>query len=360
MNAILFRFRCDKAVYGCSRLFNKVSSDALQTKTSSVINLCCSVVRTCSVDTNAHIDNSLEDVYNVEEKKNIIDVFNRSGSDDLQSTKLVSKQKADDIVKYRQENGDFHELSCLFKIPGLNSSHIRQMCSKLSTKTPESLLKQKTELSLAKIRLYPKLNFKQCEDIESVLSLDLQHSCITWAKLTRDLVLEEWDEIPLFETPPARYEHIAFESTISHAIASLPEASIVLLPRTNHQPRTVHSLPFFLTMQAVEAVLITLINKDYINKHFCKTDKNCVYLLRSPVVAKFFDLEVGGVMVSGEYVIKDILDRNNHTDVTVPAALKTRYLQKEHEQQNAYASALLQAIALIKLVVVKSDYLPRK
>ena len=71
---------------------------------------------------------TLKSLFSETERKNILNYFNTSSPEQLAQRVKLRISKAEKIVKYRQEKGNFSELHQIIEAPGLGSAGLTEAC----------------------------------------------------------------------------------------------------------------------------------------------------------------------------------------------------------------------------------------
>lgn len=130
-------------------------------------------------------------------------------------------------------------------------------------------------------------------------------------------------------------------------LEQLPAASLYIMENKVYRYTNIRIVPFITNLRILEAVIMTMLNG---------ADENKIYLMKSQTLSNFFNLSVGGERVSGKHIVQDIIDRESTMadGVVLPSHLVNVYLKYDAVQQDKFASCLLLAIAVYKLIILKS------
>ena len=111
--------------------------------------------------------------------------------------------------------------------------------------------------------------------------------------------------------------------------------------------------PFVMSQKLTEAILSVLLNKD-----FSVTQTHKVYTTPSRTISRFFGLSMGGERVSGQHIVRDIINKSSEIvgDVELPQACWDTYQHLKSVEQENYANSLLLGIAFYKLLILQTHY----
>lgn len=131
-------------------------------------------------------------------------------------------------------------------------------------------------------------------------------------------------------------------------MSRLPEADIYLLENRIFRYPSLRVVPFITALRILEAIVITLLNKDY-----QETENHNVYMIKPHSVAGHFNLNIGGERVSGQHIVRDIINRSSTLagQVTVNNEHADYFLGLEHQNQESLSRALLLSILFYQKVV---------
>ncbi|KAL5019158.1 hypothetical protein ScPMuIL_004880 [Solemya velum] len=289
-------------------------------------------------------DGMLDTVYNMEDRKRILSSINTCSEEELLSTRLFTRTKSKAIINYREKNGAFENLNSLLSVPGIGLLGLQRACDVLKKLDAKGL--QILHEKSAAVQVYPHLSKAKQKTVESVVAMDIQGDRVTWAKVSRDLHVDDWNQSLIFDRPFLRYDHVLFHNSVKKFLEQLPEASLYIMENKVYRYTNIRIVPFITNLRILEAVIVTLLNG---------ADENKIYLMKSQILSSFFNLSVGGERVSGKHIVQDIIDEKSTmaNGVILPSHLVNVYSQYDAIQQDKFASCLLLAIALYKLVILK-------
>ncbi|XP_071107500.1 transcription elongation factor, mitochondrial-like isoform X2 [Haliotis cracherodii] len=314
------------------------------------------VLRRCFAQKTFHKDASILDtLYSDAEKEKILDTFNRCNEYELQHTRQLNHHKASSIVKHRKDNGNFQTLSDILLVPGVGILGIQKICNVLRTLDYETLQEKTSKADFDRVKAEPNISERTCQNVRTLVTLDAQLDGITWTKIDRNLRVEGWDHISLFDKVYLKLDLHQFLEKLLLVKDKLPEADIYVMERKvfrNINPRMV---PFLFNMKILDAMLFTLLNRD-----FESSGDHKIYMVAPTLVSQFFGLSVGGERVSGQHVLQDIqrMQSDVAMDVDIPHARWDTFKNLNNVQKEKYANSLLLGVAFYKLIVLRSHKLP--
>lgn len=305
--------------------------------------------RGCSFSTSCqrHNQKLLDSFFAEDIRMKLLNFFNRCKEPDLQCSKYLDNSDAREIVQFRKNHGEFETLSCLLKVPDINISKMHVACSELQSKDLTEVLQNSGSKTYKKIKPYPKMTFEQCQEVESLIAIDVQSDRLTWAKINRNLDVLDWQQTLLFDKSYQIYDHIVYSSKISEFLESLPETSIYVMEKKSHKVTHIRYVKYISNLRILEAVIATMFNSKDLDK---------VFIIRSQPISNLFHLNVGGERISGKNIIKDIISGKPVVgeDIVVPAYVANNYNRADSTQQEKFADVLLLGLAFYKLVIFGS------
>ena len=103
-----------------------------------------------------------DSLYTDEEKRNILECFNKSSIMELMATKHFNKLRSNSVISHREKFGEFTCLSDVSKIPGLGLITLQKICNNLKNITHESLREDVEKLSTEVVKIQPSLSKEKC------------------------------------------------------------------------------------------------------------------------------------------------------------------------------------------------------
>ncbi|XP_041363347.1 transcription elongation factor, mitochondrial-like [Gigantopelta aegis] len=310
-------------------------------------------VRLASRLSSARQTDILDTLYSPEEKDRIIDCFNRCSVQELRVSKQLNLAKASSIVKYREEHGDFESLSAIVKVPGLGVLGLQKVCDFFKNFSYETVHKLNLSTDHGSVKSNPPITKIVRENMKSLVAMDVQCDRVCWTWMDRDLHVLDWSHSSVFDKHFQKYDHVTYLEKIHETMNTLPEADIyVMESKILHLPN-LRVAPFIMSLKLTEAILCVLLNKDFVT-----TQTHKVYTTPSRTVSRFFGLSMGGERVSGQHIVRDIVNNSSEIvkDVQLPQTCWDTYRQLKAVDQENYANSLLLGIAFYKLLILRTHY----
>lgn len=294
----------------------------------------------------------LKSLFTETERTNILNYFNTSSPEQLARRVKLRISKAEKIVKYRQENGNFSELHQIIEAPGLGSAGLTVACKEYLKDATDSEKKFQDARRRSKA-VYPPVPVTILEKMEDLVTLDIQYDSIFWSKINRQLQVEDWKQTLLFDTPMLKIDHADINDQINKALEEIPEASIYVMEQKYFRFKDKKMSEFITNLQIIQWIIITTIN--------LKRGKNVIYMMNPRIIDRMFDLSVGGERVTNKYIILDIAGKKLtgknkfFNDVAIPRHLMVNYLQNGDVEQDKLTTSLLQGLAFYKSTLYKKE-----
>ncbi|KAL8565882.1 hypothetical protein ACOMHN_059462 [Nucella lapillus] len=302
----------------------------------------------------------LDEMFSDSERGRILECFNKCSPEELQFTKHLSHQKALAVVKYRDRNGDFGNLSEILRVPGVGILGLQKLCSTMKALDYAAVQKLREKLDLETVKPSPPLSEHLQQNLSSLVTLELHADSVTFAQMSKDLTLEAWDRIPLFDKPFQRVDHVLFLDKLLQVIQKLPKSEAYVFEGKIYRYTSLRVVPYLTNLRILEAMLVTLLNSE-----LSATGQHRAYFLKPNSVMRFFKLAVGGERVSGQHIVRDLqrgLGRDGEvdslvSDVEISALLWEQFSCETSLGQERLTNCLLLAVAFYKLVVLRTHSL---
>ncbi|XP_014673944.1 PREDICTED: transcription elongation factor, mitochondrial-like [Priapulus caudatus] len=291
-----------------------------------------------------------EQMYSKEEGDIIVNVLNTSTVEELKVYRAISQASAKKILQYRTKR-NFQTVSELLNIDRMSFNAVKNICDNVLHGSKEESGKKAIVATCT-----PAITNRECQNVESLVSMDLQQDWVTFVHMDRQFNVLEWYREPLLGAKPPKYNHALFLQCINNFVRKLPKADIYTFEnkvlRYQTQPRLV---TLAMNMRTIEAMVTALLSVDVEGDLQQK-----VYTLKNNVVSQYFQLMVGGERVSGQQVVGKLLEGYtvNDIDLIVPERLRASYQQMMAPQREQMCASLMQALVFYKLVVFKKSKQP--
>lgn len=292
----------------------------------------------------------LDSLYTDEEKRNILECFNKSSIMELMATKNLNKQKSSSVVSHREKFGEFTCLTDISKVPGFGLIALQKLCNILKRVTHEQLKESVHKMTAEVVKSQPNLSKEKCKSIQNIVAMDIQADRITWLKMSRDLHVDDWQQVKIFNKPYVKYEPAVYIEKMTEVVNNLPSAGIYTLENKIYRYPSLRVVPFVFNLRIIEAMLVSMLNKNF------NTDcTHRVYTIKPQAISKLFNLSIGGERVSGQHIFRDIINKKSDPDlgVTMSNHLSSQFFQYDGIQQEKITCCLLQALTFYKLIILK-------
>lgn len=332
-------------------------------KTLHLIKRCVfetSVCRAFSANPSKTSKHVLDEMFTEGERQRILECFNKCIPEELQFTKQLSHQKALAVVKYRDRNGNFENLSEILRVPGVGILGLQKLCSTMRTLDYAAVQKLREKMDLETVKPSPPLSENLRQNMSTLLAVELHSECITYAQMSRDLKLVTWGSIQLFDKPFLRVDHVQFLEKLLQVTKNLPKADMYVMESKVYRYTNLRVIPYLTNLRILEAMLVTILNSN-----LPTSGEHNVFFLKPNSVMRFFKLAIGGERVSGQHIVKElqrgVLEKGDPNslvaDVDVASSLWEQYLSEKSTSQEHLTNVLLLAVSFYKLIVLRTHSL---
>ncbi|KAK6169356.1 hypothetical protein SNE40_020427 [Patella caerulea] len=292
---------------------------------------------------------SLNSKYNEEQRQKILQHLNQSTADELFVPRVMLMQRAVAIQQYRSTNGQFNSISDVLNISGIGPLVLEKFCDFI-IKSPETLAQEKNDIGIKKFRnslFNPKLSSEDLKKINNVIAIDLQLDRITWAKMDRDLVLQDWSHALIYHSGYQKFNHAAVLEKLQEITQTMSDADIFVMENKLFRITNLKVVPLALNFRVLEAMLLTVLSMSF-NRNVVTSKPN--------EIGNYYGLIIGGERVSGINLLKDLFqNRSEHLNCQISNEFRTSYYKAENVQQEYYTNCLLLANAYHKLVLREAE-----
>ncbi|XP_015191020.1 PREDICTED: uncharacterized protein LOC107074277 isoform X2 [Polistes dominula] len=221
---------------------------------------------------------------------------------------------ANELHKYRDENGVYKSLKDVLKIEGMTQEILDKFI--LSIINGKKLKKDK----LQKFIVSSSLHDISQEQISTVLGINIETNTISWTLLeTKENILEWNYENCVQNSRNESTSHLLkLACTINNKI---PKADIYVVNDTSfnfHMVKSVAQIQTFLRKEQLKAMILAFLTQKNLslqknNEDLSNTDN--IYLLKCENIAKLFDIYIGQEIMSTSTVIKKLLCKTDGRNI---------------------------------------------
>ncbi|GAB1607617.1 transcription elongation factor, mitochondrial-like [Argonauta hians] len=302
--------------------------------------------------TNTSTKALFDSFYSEEERKNILDCFNRASETELMVTKHLNKLKSSSIISHREQFGSFTTLNEITKVPGLSFLELQKLFKTLKSLSLEKLKDLvPAPLSSPEVtKSQPNMTKEMSNSVSSLVALDIQTDRITWLKMSRNLDIVDWNQTMIFSKLYTKYDVTVYFEKIQKCVESLPQATIYTLENKVYRYPSLKIVPFVVSLRTIESMLVSILNSN-----FSQDKTHRVYTIKPTVINKLFNLSIGGERVSGQHIFRDIINHKKtycDLNVNISQPLSDRFFQYDTVQQEKITCCLLQALSFYKLIIL--------
>ncbi|XP_063444316.1 transcription elongation factor, mitochondrial-like isoform X2 [Mytilus trossulus] len=302
-------------------------------------------------------------LFSEEEQEKFVSLFNEAHAEQLALIKKCGSSKAKKIINFREENGDFSELSDVLKVVGMGEKSLIEICQTFQEQIAGGpVIKDDGEIDDSEgqttkrttSHIHPRLSPELRENLQSVVTLDVSFEHVTVAKINRYLEVEEWKQIDLFDTYVQKLDHVLLFERIQAALDEIPEGDIYLKEDKLYRYKTLKVVPILTNLRILEYVIVNGLN--------AKNGGNVVHLMKPKTMDKIFQLQVGNERICAKPFVLDMyrkkLTGKNKTlnDVTISRELMDEYLSKKDIDKDKLNKSLLLGLAFYKLIMGQHIY----
>ncbi|CAC5362985.1 unnamed protein product [Mytilus coruscus] len=305
----------------------------------------------------------LNALFSEEEQEKFVSIFNNAHAEQLALIKKCGNSKAKKIINFREENGDFSELSDVLKVLGMGEKSLIDICQTFQEQISSSpLIKDCDETEDTEVQtnkrttshIHPRLSPELRENLQSVVTIDVSFEHVTVAKINRYLEVEEWRQIDLFDTYVQKLDHVLLFDRIQAALDEIPEGDIYLKEDKLYRYKTLKVVPILTNLRILEFVIVNGLN--------VKNGRNVVHLMKPKTMDKIFQLQVGNERICAKPFVLDMYRRKltgknkSLNDVTISREQMDEYLAKKDINKDKLNKSLLLGLAFYKLIMGHGIY----
>ncbi|XP_059475279.1 transcription elongation factor, mitochondrial-like [Neocloeon triangulifer] len=292
------------------------------------------------------IETKIERKFNFVEENGILKRINRSTVEQLVNLSF-DFYEAEELKKYRKENGPFRKIKDLLNIPLMTEEKVDSICNLIAEENEEKNAKY-----IANI-LTPNFPSENTIKIQDMVGIIIGVDCsISWAHLTRDWKLNDWGQTSCLGAKKKLSAHEIFEAVVE-ACKTIPESDIYLLESLPHLMPQQAYVQTYIERKEVQAMLLALLNNR-------QPDRNKLFFMKSKFPTKLFNIKVGNERISSRPLVTKLLDgeaigeKNPVSLKDLDPMLCERFFKLSGVQQEAYSNALILSMTFFKLLEARA------
>ncbi|KAM8945734.1 transcription elongation factor, mitochondrial [Pelodytes ibericus] len=293
------------------------------------------------------------DVYTEIERDMILETLNTASESELSRITFLRGKKSSSIVKYREEHGPFLELNSLVNVPHFQAKIMVKVFDAILNRMLRDERPRKIESKAISRLIKPGIAADRIQATQSIVSIVFGIQKIAWAHVNRQMTVTDWQQKDWYRFMKGNYHSHMYLEDISAAISNIPQADFYILEKPGIPIQNSNLFPVTLHLHMVEAMLYTLLNKQY-----AEDGEHRVLSMARSTVGKHFALMVGESRTSGVDIVKQFFmdtATQGQSWVTFSQEIIHRYRHQFHERRQKrneeLCDALLQAITFYDLVV---------
>ncbi|XP_064489824.1 transcription elongation factor, mitochondrial-like isoform X1 [Ornithodoros turicata] len=270
--------------------------------------------------------------YTSEQQDLVLQVLNQSTEKELKKLS-IGPASILRIMHHRDENGNFETIDHLLSIKGLQEKGFRKVCDAiLHGKRPQEKAPDKSSI-------IPSLQQERIERIQDVVAIDVTPPCITWAHLNIDKEVLSWQRHKFLDDKARHHLHTYYDA-VQKVLPSIPPASLyVVEQKTVRQKQNAENMQIR-TQFAIQAMLVALLSH---GKHH----QPQVVSIKSAAITQIFQLGVGGERVSGQSILREMLQSQS---LKMTPVQRASYEKEAPVNREAICSVVLLADAFFHLI----------
>ncbi|KAF5285985.1 hypothetical protein FQR65_LT12982 [Abscondita terminalis] len=301
----------------------------------------------CSVGINLE---NLHNKFNEEQQQEIIHTLNKSDSDRLAQLG-IPLNRVKSIKTWQHKHGRFENLADVLDVDGLGIKVLEKICSQIiSNETVAAPVKNRKQY------LSPPLTNELSENISCVVGLHLGPAGISWAKVSKDNQLMNWNFFKFNEVSKKAMPIDTFK-LVQTIMVDIPPSDVYVFEQAPHRPGlgSTQNISHGQNLEIL-SMLLALINTSPI--YNVNQSENCVYYLRSNLSARLFRTLMGTERVSSTAAVNHLMEGVTTDDfpcsVIVDTKFKDDYLSKNAISKELLGQALLLVVAFMEICVHKN------
>lgn len=291
----------------------------------------------------------IDSLYSENDRKQLLHVFNKWTSEELQRIKGLTKKRIECLDKYRADHGSHATLANVSQVSGITVLALEKICKSILSGT----VTKKTSPDVAPppaMLYYPVIPTVLRQTAENIVSISVSGDSVFWSQLATSSRLMDWNYQPLWgrDAKPPRLDYMVYIEAISRAVGRLPKSTIYV---------TEAGLPTYFRGGCTQSMLMTnivgAITTALLYGRLNVGSEPHIFTLPSRNVTRHFNLIVGGERVSGQSITHNLIYNGHHEKIAVevPAFLRESYVQQDDSTKEFLSNCLLQAVTFMELVV---------
>ncbi|XP_070596542.1 transcription elongation factor, mitochondrial isoform X1 [Erythrolamprus reginae] len=297
---------------------------------------------------------AIDALFSSEQQSVILQFLNSASEEELSAVKLLRGKKSLNIMEYRNNHGPFQELQSLLQVPSFQYKTAVKVCNFILTPLEKEEKKTYNSISARKY-ISPPIEKNRLKTANSIVSIVLGVQKISWAHVSRDLVVHDW-HLQNYRPKEDTFTPATYFDTVSTIISKIPEADFYVLEKIGLPLSNAGLFPVTLHLRVMEAVLYALLQK-----HFGEDGQPQVLSIGRNVVGRYFGLMMGESRISGVDLVKQfLLDSTTQTSrVSFANSVVAKHMHivsgNSWKREEELCDSLLQAIAFYELLVLDTD-----
>ncbi|XP_038223359.1 transcription elongation factor, mitochondrial isoform X2 [Zerene cesonia] len=316
----------------------------------------------------------LENKYSEIEKKNILEVINKSDVSTL-SRYDVTKKRSKSISQYINNNGPVSSLIDIELIEGFSEKHAEKLFDsilqgKINAEEPNALKQIKGQI------LNPTLSENMRQAAKSVLTVYITINSVSWTLIDKsNYEVLEWQYQSIHYPENKRYQLSDILEISWNIVTKLPTADIYVmkaeatsLRASGSDPNNPKVLGINLQKAQMVSMMVAFIsargNMDNVEKdeESSDTEKKFiqnVFFLRSSLPFRLYGTLIGNERVTSDQTVEMLLKEYNeisanNSHVYVPDRLQARFRDEKDLERDMMAQCMLFALTFMDLCIYRN------
>ncbi|XP_065307590.1 transcription elongation factor, mitochondrial-like [Dermacentor albipictus] len=269
--------------------------------------------------------------YTREQQDQILRVLNNSSEKELRKLS-ISPLNIMRILHHREENSGFASMEHVGAIDGMQTRGLARICETiLYGKKP-----QEKRLPDRGNSIIPELTMERIESVSDIVAIDVSPPFMTWAHVTCDHFVLALERVQFLEDKVQPHLYNYYDA-VQQVLRQLPPASLYVVEQKaqRHKGELAQSQ----SQLTVQAMLVALLSHG-------KQLQPQVISIKSSAITNLFDLNVGNERVSGQGMLKKLVDAGV---ISFQGNLRSAYFKETSVNREYFCGVLLLARAFYML-----------
>ncbi|KAF5272742.1 hypothetical protein FQA39_LY07769 [Lamprigera yunnana] len=288
---------------------------------------------------------NLNNKFTQEEQQHVLNILNNSSEEQL-SLLDIPKNRIKNLKNWQKKWGSFGKVSDVLEVDGLGIKILEKICESIIERNGKTVPASKV-LKNRRQYVTPLLTQDTLKNFSSAVGLHFDVAGISWAKLSANNQLQQWNcfKFDEFSKKPSLIDTFMLVKSV---LPTIPTADVYIFETPpSRSPLSIKQSTFHNYSLEIQSMLLALINTGPHNLQISSNTDNCVHYLKSNLTARLFRTLMGTEKVSSSLTVNNLLESNGSEELCCKLDIDNRF-KVEYNLQSAIGQELLgQALLLI-------------